>query len=170
MFEASRMYVFPPTLSSMRNSAIFTNSNHREQEESEVNKTLKVMVDGYEKIPFPQIRSDFSDTIIYWRRDEEVPVLEETIPTEEEKTEPLPAEADAPGSKPAEESNSAEEPKIEEPKTEEQIPVEEVAKPVEEESIESPEAQLLSEAKAAELRSAAEEKDLEQESTGGVKI
>ncbi|KAG9231990.1 hypothetical protein BJ875DRAFT_467987 [Amylocarpus encephaloides] len=31
-------------------------------------RTLKAMVEGYEKSPFPQIRSDFSDTIIYWGR------------------------------------------------------------------------------------------------------
>lgn len=36
-------------------------------------KTLEVMVDGYEKLEFPQIRSDFSDTKIYWRRSREAP-------------------------------------------------------------------------------------------------
>lgn len=171
MFESSRMYVSPSTLPQIRNPGISANFNSREQEESEVNKTLKVMVDGYEKIPFPQIRSDFSDTIIYWRRDEEVLVLDKTIPTEEEKTEPLPAEADTSESTPIEEPKVAEETKPEELKIEESSnPVEQITKSVKEESIESPGAQLLSEAKAAETKSAAEEKTSEPDSTGGVKL
>jgi hypothetical protein len=36
------------------------------------------MVDGYEKIEFPQIRSDFSDTKIYWRGSgDSVPIIKE---------------------------------------------------------------------------------------------
>ncbi|EHL00154.1 hypothetical protein M7I_3922 [Glarea lozoyensis 74030] len=41
-------------------------------------KILEVMVDGYEKMEFPQIRSDFSDTKIYWRRSSDsAPLIEE---------------------------------------------------------------------------------------------
>ncbi|CAG8980309.1 hypothetical protein HYALB_00013011 [Hymenoscyphus albidus] len=149
-------------------------SSRIEKEESEANKTLQVMVDGYEKIPFPQIRSDFSDTIIYWRRDEEIPAIEETAVIGE-KSEPLPTEEDVPETKPVEELVSTEEAKteeqkIEEPKNKESTAAAKVTILVEEESIETPEAQLLAEVKAAEVKDAVEEKMSEPESTGGVKI
>jgi hypothetical protein len=42
------------------------------------------MVDGYEKIEFPQIRNDFSDTKIYWRREgSSVPLIPEAKVTKD---------------------------------------------------------------------------------------
>jgi hypothetical protein len=42
------------------------------------------MVDGYEKIEFPQIRNDFSDTKIYWRRGgDSVPLISDAEVTKD---------------------------------------------------------------------------------------
>lgn len=32
-------------------------------------KSLEEMVEGCDELPFPQVRQDFSDTKIYWRKE-----------------------------------------------------------------------------------------------------
>lgn len=60
----------------------------RSETSEETTKIFEDMVEGYEKIDFPQLRHDFSDTKIYWRKTEDnSKVKPEVSSTAEQSTE-----------------------------------------------------------------------------------
>jgi hypothetical protein len=49
-------------------------TRNRKETTETVKKSLEEMVEGCEVLDFPQVRHDFSDTKIYWRRSTHEPV------------------------------------------------------------------------------------------------
>src|SRR4051812_26250991 len=59
----------------------------RSEKAEEISRALREMVEGCEEIEFPQVRHDFSDTKIYWRKMEGEAVKDENLGLNKESSE-----------------------------------------------------------------------------------